>query len=150
MDEQGQRQAVIKEALSWVGTPYHHMARKKGVGCDCLTFLAEVYERAGIIPHVDIPQYSNQWHLHRTQERYQNGVSEYCVETTERLPGNIIMWKIGRVFSHAGIIVDYPIIVHSLIKVGVQKMDIEKPNGILLTKDNVRRPVKYFDFWGGA
>lgn len=29
------RMAVIAEAREWVGTPYHHQAAVKGVGCDC-------------------------------------------------------------------------------------------------------------------
>lgn len=30
-----QRAAVAQEALAWLGTPYHHHARIKGVGVDC-------------------------------------------------------------------------------------------------------------------
>jgi NlpC/P60 family putative phage cell wall peptidase len=29
-------EAVVAAALSWLDTPYHHQASKKGVGCDCL------------------------------------------------------------------------------------------------------------------
>ena len=30
------RAAVVKEAESWIGTPFHHAARVKGAGIDCL------------------------------------------------------------------------------------------------------------------
>src|SRR5437660_5143962 len=47
----GQRRGlVVAEAETWLRTPYHHMARVKGAGADCLTLLAEVYEKAGVIP----------------------------------------------------------------------------------------------------
>ena len=36
------RAAVVHEALSWIGTPYHTGARLKSVGTDCGMFLAEV------------------------------------------------------------------------------------------------------------
>ena len=51
------RAAVLVEAANWLRTPYHHMGRVKGGGTDCLMLLAEVYEAAGVIPHVEIPFY---------------------------------------------------------------------------------------------
>jgi cell wall-associated NlpC family hydrolase len=36
------RAAVVREAESWIGTPFHHAARVKGAGIDCLMLLAEV------------------------------------------------------------------------------------------------------------
>jgi cell wall-associated NlpC family hydrolase len=64
------RYAVIEEAREWLRTPYHHMARVKGAGADCLTLLAEVYERAGVTPRVEVPFYPPDWNLHRDAERY--------------------------------------------------------------------------------
>jgi cell wall-associated NlpC family hydrolase len=68
------RRAVVAEAASWLRTPYHHMGRVKGGGVDCLMLLAEVYEAAGVIPHVEIPFYPPDWHLHRGVERYLEGL----------------------------------------------------------------------------
>ena len=64
MSETEQRQRVVDVARTWLGTPYHSAARVKGVGVDCLTVLAEVYHEAGIIGHVDIPYYPNDFMLH--------------------------------------------------------------------------------------
>ena len=33
------RAAVVAAAREWIGTPYHHMADIKGVGCDCAMLL---------------------------------------------------------------------------------------------------------------
>ena len=44
------REAVIREAKSWIGTPFHHAARIKGAGVDCLMLLAEIYERVEFTP----------------------------------------------------------------------------------------------------
>jgi cell wall-associated NlpC family hydrolase len=52
-----QRQRVVTEAETWLRTPYHHMGRIKGGGTDCLMLLAEVYEAAGVIRHLDVPFY---------------------------------------------------------------------------------------------
>jgi cell wall-associated NlpC family hydrolase len=74
------RSRVVAEAKGWLGTPYHHMGRLKGVGCDCLTFLAEVYHAAGVLPAIDIPHYPPDWHLHRSTERYLDGLLQFSRE----------------------------------------------------------------------
>src|SRR3954454_10152249 len=58
------RAAVVTEAETWIGTPFHHAARVKGAGVDCLMLLAEVYERAGITAgRINPPFYVPDWHL---------------------------------------------------------------------------------------
>jgi cell wall-associated NlpC family hydrolase len=74
------RAAVLKEARSWLGTPYHHMGRVKGVGCDCLTLLVSVYHATGVVPEVEIPHYPPDWHLHRSDELYLEGLLAYARE----------------------------------------------------------------------
>ena len=58
------------------------MGRVKGSGADCLTLLAEVYEAAGIIPHVELEFYPPDWNLHRDAERYLAGVMQHAREFT--------------------------------------------------------------------
>ncbi len=47
------RAAVVAEAHRWLRTPYHKHGRVLGAGVDCSMLLAEVFEAAGAIPHVD-------------------------------------------------------------------------------------------------
>ena len=69
------RAAVVTEAKTWIGTPFHHAARVKGAGVDCLMLLAEVYERAGVTAgRINPPFYVPDWHLHRDAERYMEGL----------------------------------------------------------------------------
>ena len=114
MTEQEQRAAVVNEAMEWLGTPYFHGGRIKGVAADC-TFIAKVYEKAGIVPRVEIEAYSPQAHLHRTSGIYLKTIKD-CggKETTDPKPGDIVMYWFGRDFSHGGIIVNpgWPTIVH--------------------------------------
>jgi len=43
-----ERTDIINEARSWVGTPYHHQGRLKGIGCDCVGLVIGVAQRFGI------------------------------------------------------------------------------------------------------
>lgn len=121
--EQAQRVAVVQEALSWLGTPYHHMGRVKGAGVDCGMFLAEVFERAGIIPHLEIEYYPPDWHLHQYAERYLGWVKKYACAVEQPLPGDLILYQWGRCISHGAIVVEWPIIIHSYVGKGVVRSD---------------------------
>jgi cell wall-associated NlpC family hydrolase len=118
------RAIVASQALSWLGTPYHHHGRLKGVGVDCAMLLAEVYAAAGVCPPVAIGpgDYPHDWHLHRDDERFcawleRLGLSP--VQTPAR--GDIGVFRYGRAFSHGALVVDVaPLtVVHAYLGRGV-------------------------------
>ena len=65
------------EYLSWVGTPYVHMAKEKGVGADCALFLAMCLKNAGILTQVENLYYSRTWMQTGTQELMVDGFREH-------------------------------------------------------------------------
>ena len=42
------REDVVLEARKWVGTPYHHQGRLRGIGVDCVGLIIGVGEKLGI------------------------------------------------------------------------------------------------------
>lgn len=145
----GTREEAIAELRSWLGTPYHHAARVKGAGVDCLMLLLEVYGRAGVfalrgvdVADIEIPRYSKDIMLHRNEETYLEGVRRYAIETDQPNVGNIALWKFGRIYSHAAIIVDWPIIIHAYAP---EKMVVIGNATMGALAD---RPVRFFDPWG--
>jgi NlpC/P60 family putative phage cell wall peptidase len=133
----GERRRVIAEAEDWLGTPYHHMGRLKGVGCDCLTLLAGVYHASGLIPALDIPFYPPDWHLHRSAERYISGLVRHACEVEAAKPGDVALFKFGRCFSHGAIVTGWPHLIHAWHAGGVIRGDATQP---LLAG----RPVRFF------
>lgn len=126
-----ERAAVVAEATTWIGTPYHTKGRIKGAGVDCLTLLAEVYQRAGVVDYVAVPHYPGDWHLHRDVECYlygkddAPGILHYCQEVPgpperQPLPGDIVLWKFGMCFAHGTIVTQWPVVLHAYVgkKVG--------------------------------
>jgi len=121
------RRRVVVEARSWLGTPYHHHGRIKQVGVDCAQILAAVFETVGLVPHLELGQYSTQWHLHRGEETYLQwlrdvGAREVQPDVQTPAPGDVGVWKFGRTFSHGGIVIDGgsdPLVVHAYIGRGV-------------------------------
>ena len=145
----GTREDVLTELQDWLGTPYHHAARVKGAGVDCLMLLLEVYGRAGVfarrgvdVASIAIPRYPHDIMLHRNEEMYLEGVRRYALETDRPDTGNIALWKFGRIYSHAAIITGWPAIIHAHAP---EKMVVigNATQGVL-----AQRPVRFFDPWG--
>lgn len=117
--EQRQRDSVVDEVRSWIGTPYHHMGRVKGAGVDCAMLPAEVYAACSLIPPQEVNFYPMDWSLHRGGERYLEQVLEHAAEVDEPLPGDLVLWRYGRCLAHGAIVVSWPRIVHAVVRIGV-------------------------------
>lgn len=140
--EARQRAAVAREAEQWLRTPYHDHARLKGVGVDCAMLNCEVYERAGVVGHVDPGDYEPQWGLHRDEEKYIAMLLHFGFHEVQTPGlGDIAVFKFGRTFSHGGIFVGPDLLVHAYINAHVMHTRLtEAPLA--------DRPVKFFSFWG--
>lgn len=115
------RQDVVREARSWVKTPYHHMGDIKGVGVDCAMLLVRVYCDLGVItPKVDPRPYPAQWFLHRDEEKYLGWVAKYNkhISPEQVQPGDIAVYKFGRCAAHGAIIVDDELMIHAYLPAG--------------------------------
>lgn len=124
------RAAIIAEALTWVGTPYHDLQGLKGPrgGVDCVYLLLGVAQAVGSLPATfPRPIYSPQWHLHQDGERYRETLEAVgCRATTwdARQPGDIVLFRFGRVASHAAILVTPDDIVHAQSRRGVRRQPV--------------------------
>lgn len=131
-----ERQAIVAEAMTWRGTPYHPNARVKGHGADCLTFVAGVFET--LLGPINVPYYPPDWHLNQRQEWYSEGIRTWGGVEVESppspgstgrapLPGDIVLFKFGHdgcPFSHGAIVVDWPVVIqsYSMRKIGTQNV----------------------------
>lgn len=149
MTEEEQRKFIVDMARSWIGTRYVSNAMIKGPrgGVDCAMLLVDVYSRAGIIPQDFDPRpYPPQWHMHRGEERYLNVVLKASHEITgPPSPGDVVMFKIGRLFAHGAIVTKWPRVVQSRAPAGVMEDDISKMTTGKHALMNTER--KYFSFW---
>ena len=67
MTEQQERAAVVAEAKAWLGTPYHHRAKLKGVGVDCAQLPIAIYAAVGLNPE-------EAWHTAMHNPHYQETI----------------------------------------------------------------------------
>ncbi len=156
--ERQQRAAVVTEARSWLRTPYHHEARLKGVGVDCAQLLIGVFSAPGVglIEPLAVPHYPHDWHLHRAAERYMQIILEHACEIEgPPLPGDVVLWRFGRCYSHGAVVIEWPMVIHAYLHRTCSLEDAEAAKWLNVIGDGEgdrgkRRPRKFFSYWGAA
>ena len=106
-----EKQKQLKEILdSWRNTPFRHRCGVKGLGTDCIHFIKCVLQEMKIIGDVTIPEYSPDWHLHKTHQLLINGILEHLnvenVGFKNLLNGDLILYFFGKTAAHASIYYD--------------------------------------------
>lgn len=131
------REAVIREAESWLGTPFRDCARVKGPrgGIDCGQLLCAVYQSAGVAEIAEPPRYNLQFMLNRIEESYIDELLKYTREITreEAIAGDVVVLRWGHVYSHGAILLDrWPgAILHAINPLGAVKADAKRDVRIL-------------------
>ena len=99
-----QRARRGRRGATWLGTPYHNCADVKGVGVDCGMLLVRVFVDTGLVAPFDPRPYPADWHLHRSEEKYLGFVFDRGKEVAAPQPGDVMVMRIGRCYSHGGIV----------------------------------------------
>ena len=148
MSEAEQRAALVAEARSWLGTPFRDQADVKGGGVDCAMLLVRSAVDTGLVPPFDPRPYPPQWHLHRDEERFLAIVGRLGREVQrEAIPGDVIVYRVGRCFSHGGVIIEGDHVLHAYYKTGHVAISPLHEAQLARLKDGRPRPFKLFDLW---
>lgn len=116
-----QREQIVAEAKTWIGTRYRGWSHVKGAkgGVDCGMLLKAVYQNVGLLPAGDLGidmTYSLQVAQHMEDTKYIDKIMEFCREIPESevQAGDIVVWKLGKAFAHGAIVVDWPLCIHCI------------------------------------
>jgi NlpC/P60 family putative phage cell wall peptidase len=144
MTEADERAMIVAEARAWLGTPYHHHACLKGIGVDCAMLPIGIWSSAGLLQKFDPGPYPADWHQHRDEERYASIVLTLADEIAEEVlqPGDLILFKFGRAFSHGAILVAPGIVAHASLRDGAVILGDLHRDG-----DMIGRPRRFFSYW---
>jgi cell wall-associated NlpC family hydrolase len=155
------RQAVVREALSWVGTPYVQLGDVKGPAgaIDCSMLLVRSYVDAGVFAPFDPRPYPPNWHMHHSEERYLAWLNTLGTEVPAPIAGDVVVMRFGMCFSHGGVMVDETRVVHALAQHGTCAVTDLREAFIEFerVRDAVKkrmvwapRPKKFFNIFAGV
>lgn len=104
--------AIITEARSWVGTPFRHQSRIKGLGVDCVGLLVGIGEALGVEVH-DQTGYGRQPYGGQLQATLAG-----MVRVTEAQPGDVLLITFDLDPQHTAVLTDRDTIIHAYERVG--------------------------------
>ena len=116
MNSEAVRASLVKEAQSWLGTPFHHEACLKGSGVDCGNLLKAVFSASGLPAPATLPHYPRDFMLHSSKEWFVEIVLQFASELPEGSspePADVIVFRHGRTYSHGAIVIAWPEIIHA-------------------------------------
>ena len=116
---------VAEAAKTWLGTPHVNGARVKGKGVDCGMLLIGSLEDAGVMERnsMEIAPYSNEWHLHHSEEWFLSYVKSKCRKVRKPRPGDFLLYQYGRCVSHGAVYIGDGRVVHAVVRQGVIMSD---------------------------
>jgi len=111
------RDRIVEQARTWLGTPYHHQAALRGVGCDCLGLIRGVYRSFhGCEPELVQP-YSPDWAEACGHERFAAAARRHLIECDNRAfgAGDVLLfrWRAHLPAKHAGIATGTTCMIHA-------------------------------------
>jgi NlpC/P60 family putative phage cell wall peptidase len=99
---------IVAIARTWLGTPYHHQASVKGVGCDCLGLVRGVYAEACGHPAEEPPAYTRDLAEACQSETLLEAARRHLIEINadDYAPGDVVIFRLrpGAMAKHCGII----------------------------------------------
>jgi len=110
-------ETIVRCARGWLGTPYHHQASVKGVGCDCLGLIRGLWrELCGPEPEA-MPPYTRDWGNATGSETLIAAACRHLTKLADvgdAAPGDVLVFRMrdGGVAKHAGLISALPRFAH--------------------------------------
>ncbi len=113
-----QREVIIAEALSWIGTPYHHQASLKGVGADCLGLVRGVWRGVNGYDAEVPPAYSRDWAEAAGEETLLAAAGRHMrpIDIADMQPGDVLIFRFRASLpaKHVGVLTGALTFVHAM------------------------------------
>ncbi|MFP3554246.1 NlpC/P60 family protein [Paraburkholderia sp. SIMBA_049] len=99
----------VAEARAWIGTPYRHQGRLKGIGVDCIGLVIGVAREVGLFD-LDVGAYDK-----RPDGTLQMRVEQYTTPKglDEAQPGDLLLFHWDGMPTHVGILSEPLHLIHA-------------------------------------
>ena len=112
------RDAIVRTARAWLGTPYHHQAAVRGIGADCLGLLRgvwrDIYGTDAEVP----PAYSRDWAEAGRREELLAGAGRHLIAIAKHdvRAGDVLVFRLrdGLPAKHVGLLATPTTFIHAM------------------------------------
>lgn len=123
---------IIAEARTWLGTPFHHQGRVKGVGVDCIGLVVGVGRDLGLVDYdtTDYGRIPNPVVMGK-------GLREHLIQTDQIVPGCVLWFAFTQAPMHLGIVTDSGLIhayatAEKVVETGLDEQWVKRTRGVFL------------------
>lgn len=152
------RQDIVKEVRSWIGTPWRHQGRTRGVACDCLGLAQAAAEAVGQMPaHLSTPTYERRPKGDQLRKTFDDNLDR--IDPADAKAGDLVLFSMRQPPAaasappkptHVGVLAPHrhdgegpPFsLVHAMIETGAVSEQVFDPERLRLV------PVGYYRFRG--
>jgi cell wall-associated NlpC family hydrolase len=92
------RDAIVREARSWIGTPFHHQGRVKDVGVDCAGLIIGVAHALGLSDF----DYTTYGRAPTGDDLMGSLLRAHCEPTADAKPGDVLLMRFDLEPQHVG------------------------------------------------
>jgi NlpC/P60 family putative phage cell wall peptidase len=112
------RTHIVSLARSWLGTPYHHQASLRGIGCDCIGLVRGIWRDLYGTEPQRLPAYTRDWAEGSARETLLDAARRHLLELppSEARPGDVLVfrWRRGAMAKHCAILSTRTAMIHAL------------------------------------
>ena len=109
---------IVEAARRWIGTPYHHQASVRGVGCDCLGLVRGVWREVSGCDVGGDANYSRDWAEASGIESMLDGAAQHLarIEAASMSAGDVLVFRLRPLYvaKHAGIVASAATFIHAM------------------------------------
>ena len=109
---------AVEIARGWIGTPYHHQASLRGVGCDCLGLVRGVWRELYGSDAEVAPAYSRDWAEASGIETMLEAARRHFdpIAVSDMAAGDVIVFRLrgGTVAKHASVVATVETMIHAM------------------------------------
>lgn len=119
-----QREQLLAVARSWLGTPYHHQGRVRGIGADCIGFITGVIAQASgrqVQAPIHYGRYPDPAGALAAIAASGEGTP---IDPAAALPADVVYMRIARQPQHFGFVSTQGRILHCVEPAGVVEVDL--------------------------
>lgn len=133
------KKKIVQVSRKWLGTPFHLHGRIKHEGCDCIGLILCVANELDLYSKLGVPiiQYDCFDYSIESGKLLYDFLECHLCKKEDFTIGDVLLFKINKVYFHCGIVADYRENQYSLIHACIRRKKVIEHRILNYLKNNI-------------